>query len=300
MAEERVPDLSVVVPSVNGWGDLDGCLRALTAQQGGARLEILVMDRVGESVRARVRSDYPQVRLMEAAPNTSIPALRAEAFRAARADVVGVIEDHVIVPPDWAERMLAAHREGAEVVGGAVDNAARERLVDWAAFLCEYSHCLTPPEGSAAWVTGNNVTYRRYLLERFRGALDGTRWEDHLHGLLQQAGITLWSRPEIRVGHKKHYTVREYLYQRYLYARAFAGGRLQGAGFARRAGYGFAAAALPPILLFRIVLRVRRSRLHGRELLRSLPLLSVFVTAWATGEIVGYWRGQGDTLGKVC
>lgn len=298
--ERRVPDLSVVVPSVNGWADLEGCLAALTRQQGDAALEIIVADRVGSDVRTPLAALYPAVRLLPAAPGTSIPALRAEAFRAASADVVGVIEDHVIVPPNWAEQMLRAHGEGAEVVGGSVDNAARERLVDWAAFLCEYSHCLTPPTGAAEWVTGNNVTYRRHLLDRFRAAVDGTRWEDHLHRTMRQGGVTLWSRPEIRVGHKKHYTVGEYLHQRYLYARAYAGARLEGAGAMRRVGYGIAAAALPPILLCRIILRVRRAGVHRGKLLLSLPLLGVFVTAWATGEIVGYWRGQGDTLAKVC
>lgn len=300
MPESRVPDLSVVVPSVNGWGDLEGCLRALTRQKGAERIEILVADRVGETVRAPLRRGFPGVRLLEAEPGTTIPDLRAMAFGAAKAEVVGVLEDHVIVPADWAESMLRAHGEGAEVVGGAVDNAARERLIDWAAFLCEYSHCLTPPEGPAPWVTGNNVTYRRYLLERFQGTLGNGRWENHLHDALHQSGVTLWSRPEIRVGHKKHYTVVEYLTQRYLYARSYAGARLQGAGAFRRLAYAGAAFVLPPLLFSRIVSRVLRSRLHRWELVRSLPLLGVFVTAWATGEVVGYWRGQGDTLGKVC
>jgi len=150
-AEAPAPELSVVVPSVNGWGDLEGCLGALAAQQG-ARIEVLVADRVGAAVRKPLRRAFPDVRLLEAEAGTTIPALRRMAFRAARADVVGVIEDHVLVPPDWVSRMLALHRAGHQVVGGAVANAATSTTVDWSAFLCEYSACLAPPTGPASWV----------------------------------------------------------------------------------------------------------------------------------------------------
>ncbi|MBA2390025.1 MAG: glycosyltransferase [Geodermatophilaceae bacterium] len=300
MLKTGAPHLSIVIPSVNGWGDLEGCLAALAIQVDHVDLEVIVADRVGDSVRGPLRNHYPEVRLLEAGPDVTIPDLRALAFEQARAEVVGVIEDHVIVPPDWAERMLEAHSAGAEVVGGAVDNAADQRWVDWAAFLCEYSHCLVPPTGPADWVTGNNVTYRRTLLQRFRDTVGQGRWENHLHDAMRDAGITLVSRPDIRVGHKKHYTAAEYLHQRYLYARSYAGMRLRGAGTWRKLGYGSAALALPPLLFTRIVSRVLRSGRHRRELMRSLPLLALFVTAWATGEVVGYWRGDGDSLQKVC
>lgn len=301
MSELQQPELSVVIPSVNGWGDLDGCLAALHRQEGGVALEVIVVDRIGEPVHKYVRERYPTVRLLEAPADTTIPALRALAFDAARAPVIGVIEDHVIVPPQWARQMLAAQREGAEVVGGAVENAAVDRLVDWAAFLCEYSHCLTPPPaGPVEWVTGNNVTYRRALLERFRHVIAEGRWEDHLHRALCEAGVVLHSRPDICVGHKKHYTVWEYLYQRYLYARAYAGMRVEGASAVRRLVYGLAAFALPPMLLYRVVSRVLKARRQRRVLLASLPLLSLFVTSWAAGEVLGYWKGGGDALSKVC
>lgn len=300
MVDRGKPDLAVVVPSVNGWGDLAGCLRALEAQPNGVALEVIVADRVGEDVRERVRREHPEVRLLEAPAGTTIPRLREMAFGAARADVVGVIEDHVIVPPDWAERMLAEHQGGAEVVGGAVDNAARDRVVDWAAFLCEYSHCLVPPpRGPAPWLTGNNVTYRRALLERFRATIAEGGWENRLHDAMKAAGIALESRPDIVVGHQKHYTVGEYVHQRYLYSRSYAGVRVAGAGIRRRSAYGFAVCALPPLLFYRIVTNVLRTGRYRRELALSLPLLAIFVIAWAWGEAVGSWFGPGDALEKV-
>jgi phosphoribosylcarboxyaminoimidazole (NCAIR) mutase len=297
---EPAPDISVVVPSVNGWSDLEGCLAALFAQENGVGVEVLVADRLGSTLRELVRERFPRARVLEAPAGTSIPRLRAMAFAAARAPVVGVVEDHVLVPGDWASRMLAAHREGAQAVGGAVANAADGRYVDVAAFLCEYSHCLTPPAaGPSAWLTGNNVTYRRELLERFRSVVEREGWENQLHDAIRDSGVPLMSRPEIVVGHKKHYTVWEYTSQRFLYSRAWAGLRVRDAGPLRRAAWGLAAFALPPVLLARIVGNVRRAGAHHGALARSLPLLVLWVAAWAAGEVVGYWFGAGDALGKV-
>jgi hypothetical protein len=35
------------------------------------------------------------------------------------------------------------------------------------------------------------------------------------------------------------------------------------------------------------------------DLAKSLPMLSLFVVAWALGEVVGAWVGPGDALGRV-
>ena len=223
------------------------------------------------------------------------------AFEQAKADSVAVIEDHVIVPEGWAAQLLTAQARGEEVVGGSVDNAATARLVDWAAFLCEYSQLLPPlPEGPVPGLTGNNTVYRRSLLEKHRDVTRAGRWENYLHDALRRDGVVLYQRPEIRVGHKKHYTVWEYFSQRFLYARSYAGVRVEGASPSRRLLYGLAAFALPPVLFLRVVRTVWRKGRHRSELLRSIPLLTLFVSSWGLGEVVGYWFGAGDALSKVC
>ena len=107
-------------------------------------------------------------------------------------------------------------------------------------------------------------------------------------------------RPEITVGHKKHYTVGEYLAQRFWYARSYAGARVAEARAGKRFAYGLAAFALPPVLFYRTVTRVLQKGRHRRELVQSVPLLLLFVSSWALGEVVGYWTGPGDSLSRVC
>ncbi|MDP6540779.1 MAG: glycosyltransferase [Planctomycetota bacterium] len=297
---EALPALSVVIPSVNGWSDLEGSIEALLGQEGEAQLEILVADRLGGAVRDPLRERFPRVRLIEAAPGTTIPELRRLAFGEARAEVVGVIEDHVRVPPDWARRMLALQAAGEQVVGGRVDNAATDRFIDRAAFLCEYAACLAPPEGPAPWLTGNNTTYRRELLERFDDVIAEGRWENRLHDAFREADLTLHSHPEIAVGHKKHYTFWEYFSQRYFYARSYAAMRSEGQDAGKRLAYGLAAFLLPPVLLLRTVRAVLASGKMRGDLALSLPLLALFVSSWAMGEVVGAWFGDGGALARVC
>ncbi|MGQ0642269.1 MAG: glycosyltransferase family 2 protein [Gemmatimonadaceae bacterium] len=292
--------LSVVVPSVNGSGDLDGALAALEAQGNPETLEILVVDRLGDDLREHVRRKFPRVRLLPVPTSATIPQMRAVAFAACTADAVAVIEDHVIVPRGWANALLGAMNGSRRVVGGSVENTATDRLSDWAAFLCEYSHCINPlPSGPSTWLTGNNVIYPKVLLDEFRAVIAEGAWENRLHDAMRNAGVALVCHPEIVVGHKKHFGVAEYLGQRYLYARSYAGARVEGRSLGPRLAYAAAAFALPPLLLWRTVSRVVSKRRHMGHLVRSLPLLALFVCAWAAGEVVGYARGAGDSLSRV-
>ena len=299
-ADAATPDLSVVVPSVNGLHALLECLTALQRNATtGVVLEILVVDRCGDVVRRAVREYFPDVIVLPVDLRTSIPEMRALAFRHARADAVAVIEDHVLVPRDWSRRLLAALREGHDVVAGTVDNAASTRTVDWAAFLCEYSHVASAAAGQTFALTGNNIVYRRTVLDRYASTVAQGRWEDHLHRVMRDGGVALTCRSDISVHHKMHYTVGEYLAQRYLYARSYAGLRRVDLGTAGRLVFTIGTAALPAILLLRIVRRVVVNDRYRPHLVRSLPLIALFVCAWAIGEAVGYVAGPGDALSRI-
>jgi hypothetical protein len=298
--EAAAPELSVVVPSVNGAAYLFECLAALDAvAANGVALEVLVVDRCGDLVREEIRRRHPDVRMLPVGRLTTIPAMRALAFRAARAPAIAVIEDHILVPAGWGRDLLDALAEGHQVVGGSIENAATARLVDRAAFLCEYSHLLGAETAVAGTLAGNNVVYRRCLLEQYAATVAEGRWEDRLHTVLLRDGVPLVYRPGIRVRHKMHYRLHEYLSQRFLYSRAYAGAKAIGMPVLARALTSIATLALPPVLLTRIVRRMAAARRHASELAAALPLLVLFVCAWAAGEAVGYAAGAGDALVRV-
>jgi glycosyltransferase involved in cell wall biosynthesis len=294
------PELSIVIPFVNRLPDLLGCLEAIEQQRGSVRLEVLVVDRLGGDLPATILRRFPEVRILSAGPDTTIPQMRDLAFREVRGAAVAVIEDHIIVPPGWGRQLLAALALGHDVVGGPIENAATEGLVDPASFLCEYSACLPPlPTGVSDWLPGNNVVYRRDVLERYRAVTAEGAWENRLHDAIRANGGRLWCQGDLIVGHKMHYTFGDYLSQRFLYARSYAGARVAHASPGRRLVYGAAAFLLPPLLLYRTLQRLSSKRVPGGLVARSLPLISIFVCSWGLGEVAGYWFGPGDSLKKV-
>ncbi len=294
------PALTIVVPSVNGLGDLMPCCEALARVREHVALEVLVVDRLGGDVEATARRAFPWLTWHAMPRMSTIPEMRDAAFRLARADAIAVIEDHVIVPPEWGVRLLAALADGCDVVGGPIENAATARVQDWATFLCEYSACMPPlPEGEISWLPGNNIVYRRDVLYRFLDVTAQGAWENRLHDAMRAAGVQLTCRASLLVGHKKHFGVLEYMGQRYLYSRSYAGARVHGAPMARRAVMGAAAFVLPPLLFVRILRALTSKDVPAGRVLATAPFIGLFTIAWGLGEVVGYWGGAGDALARV-
>jgi len=293
------PEISVIIPLVNSVEDIRGALDALARQQD-VRQEVLVVSRLGDEANRAVASSHPGTVILATARDATIPQMRAIGFDHARAPAIAVIEDHVIVPERWSRRLLDALDAGADVAGGPVDNAATEAGVDWAAFLCEYSACLPPLEGGESpWLPGNNVVYRKALLERYRDVIAEGKWENRLHDAMRADGVKLIMLPDLIVGHKMHYTFGLYMSQRYLYARSYAGARVAQKPLLVRIAYGTAAFALAPLMFVRTVRAILKKGRHVDRLWPSLPMIGAFVCSWGAGEIIGYWFGAGSSLSKV-
>jgi glycosyl transferase family 2 len=289
--------LSVVIASVNGMPYLGRCLNALAERAPGA--EVVVADWTDAETRAEVAERWPSVKLLSFDEPTAIPELRAAGVFAATAPVVALIEDHCLVTPGWADRLLAGHASGHGVVGGPIRNVATQRIRDWAAFFCEYSAVMEPmPRGPVAGLPGMNVSYDREALAAIDDLLREGRWENWLHPRLQERGFDLWCEPDAVVEHDKDFDLGEFLSQRYHYSRSYAGMRNPELG-RRRALYALGTPLLVPLLYYRMARSVlSRGRDRGTFVLAT-PLILLYASVWAFGELVGYIFGGGRSLLKV-
>lgn len=291
------PELSVVVASVNGFPYVGACLDSL--RESCPEAEVIVADWTDEETRRRIREDWPEVRLLSFAEPTPVPKLRAAGMAAASAPFVAVIEDHCVVRNGWADRLVQAHREGHPVVGGSIRNGATSRIRDWAAFFCEYTEHMEPaPGGTVPSLPGMNVSYDRRAIAAMDDFLRRGLWETWLHPHLQQAGFGLYSDPQAALDHVRDFDVREFLPQRYHYARSYAGLRNPELGW-KRVVYFLGSPLLVPLMSWRIARNVLRRRRHRRELLAAAPLVLLYVVVWAVGEAVGYAFGGGQSLLRV-
>ena len=296
----ETPVVSVVIPSVNGLPSIADCLDALGRQEGNVPAEVVVADRCGEAIRAVLRERFPRARILAAPAGTSIPALRALGIAESRAPLVAIIEDHCNVGPAWLLTIDRARRGGHRVIGGAVENGSVERVVDWAAFFCEYARFMPPLRGGPVEeVAGNNVVYDRAALNAVGSDDIGGSWEFFLHARLKERGIPFHCEPELLVSHRKEFGFAYFLAQRYHYSRSFAGMRLRGAPRWKRAAYAAATPLLPPLLLARIARAVAPRRRYWGRFVQAAPVLAVFLVSGAWGEAAGAIAGPGDSLRRV-
>lgn len=295
-----LPRVSVIVPSVTGLPVVAECLESLVSQQGSDRAEILVPDRCGETTRAVLRSRFPGVEVIAVDGCPSIPALRALGIERAKGQVIAMLEDHCIAQPGWLRAIERAFDAGHRAVGGPVENGCVERIVDWAAFYCEYARfCGPAPRGRVAEIPGNNAAFDRLLLEQLQPELQSEVWELFWLARMRQSGVAFHSIPEMAVLHKLSFGYGSFLAQRYHYSRSFAAMRLGAATWRRRAAYAGTTVLLPGLLLGRLGVIMARKPQHWRRFLYSLPVLMTFLASWAVGEGVGALLGPGRSLQRV-
>lgn len=278
-------------------------LESLEKQEGSPSLEIVLADRLNDSLTTKIREEFQRVRLIECPPHTDLPTLRTIAFRHSIGRTVLVTEDHCVPPRDWLKKVSETFSEWPEAaaVGGAVENGVTERALDWATFLCEYAS-QSPPitNGPVADIAGMNVAYRREVLESVaEERLTAGFWETTVHPRIRELGAGLVANNELRISHCKRFSLGLFLRQRFVYSRYFAGNRFPARAWFQRLAFGAASIILPPVLIFRFIRDAARKPSIRPHALKSMPYLLLFFTVWAAGELVGYWFGAGEALREI-
>lgn len=296
------PSVSVVIAWVNDLELLIPGLDALQPQIRPGRDEVIVVTRRGKAERELLQRRYPSVTLHVAPVGTPITALRRLGIGHARGAIVAITEDHCIPCADWISTIAGHLSHGdCDVVGGPVENASTSRLCDWAAFLTEYAGLVRSDRDQTgdATVPGNNVAYRRELIEDLSSILERGQWESFCYEKWAEKGMCLKLEPKMLVYHRRPFDVRYFVGQRFHFCRSFAAMRGQSLTTVKRIGYGVASMALPPVLVARgLFALARKRRLVGRYL-RCLPLIGLYFTVGAIGEMIGYFLGGGDSLARV-
>ncbi len=299
-----MPELSIVIPSVNGKQFLIPCLERIGQQTIRDSVEVIVCNRLADGTADTVREQFPAATVVDCEAGETIPQLRWKGLKNATAPIVALIEDHSMLPRTWAEEVLLAHRqyqgEKEGVIGGPVENGSTATIFDWAFYLTEYAPLMPPMSAhKAPGVAGGNVSFRRELLplddDRFAGL-----WENHLLDELKNRGVAVRLHPGMTLLHRNPFTKSEFRQQRYLFLRSIAAMRSKSWGFVRRFVHATGALVILPWLLpLRVGVSVWRKRRNRRELIAGLPMMVTFLWIGIAGEIAGMLRGDGGSLAEV-
>ncbi|MGE3819301.1 MAG: glycosyltransferase family 2 protein [Isosphaeraceae bacterium] len=292
------PELSVVIASVNGWAVLEPTLQALDALEERGRMEVVVVDAAGGATREALQAHRPGV-VVVASERLPIPRLRYQGVVRTTGRVVAILEDHTTVRADWASTLLNRHREPWGAVGGPVENG-KAGLVNWAAYFCEYTPYMGPVvEGETHDLPGNNIAYKRPHLLKHARVLDEGKWESWINDRIRADGIPIASTNAMVVQHVKPFRLMNFLVQRFHFARSYAGMRRVDQSWAKRLVYGAGSAVLPALLTARITRTVLAKGRHLGRFAAAWPLVVLFLSVGALGEMIGYLAGPGRSLEKV-
>ncbi len=285
------PTVSVVVASCRERRLLDECLAALVPQCTALGAELVVARACPVEEFRALQQAWPSALFVPAPDQSGIPYLRGIGMAATDGDIVALTEDHCVVSPDWLSQLVRAHQAGADVVGGAMDNAQQGRVVDWAAYFAEYGFFAEAGGGSgdAPLLTGANVAYSRRVVGEVVALAREGEWENVAHARLVGRGSTLRFLQTAAVYQNQTYRFSDFCRDRYEHGRDYARRRLVDEGGGRRWLYLPGAAILPFLLTWRVA-RAVGPRRRG-PFLRALPITFAFLAAWSVGEAAGYALG---------
>jgi GT2 family glycosyltransferase len=171
------PGVCCVIVNWNGWQDTVECLASLR-KQDYSNLQIIVVDNgsTGDSVE-RIRSGFPEARLIETGKNIGFPSGCNVGLRAAlagNAEYVWLLNNDTVCPPDTLRKLVRQAMASPEAgLVGTVLFFAHDptrvqawgggRIMPWIAFS---THFYAPTEfGQNCYTTFASALARREMLE---------------------------------------------------------------------------------------------------------------------------------------
>jgi len=222
--------------------------------------------------------------------------LRTQGISVSQGEIVALLEDDGRVDEKWCEEIKKAHALPYAAIGGSVEPDDPLKPLDWAVYFYEYGKYMLPIDaGVTDSLSGNNVSYKRKVLEEVCPQYADGFFETFINESLQQQGERLYLTPLPIVYHSKPYHLKQVWSQCFHHGRHFAGRRVVGAPFINRLGRLLSSFLLPIVLLLRILRTTYRKKRHLWELWYSFPYLIGCLSIWALGEFCGYLCGEGQS-----
>lgn len=189
------PRVVIAVLNWNGWQDTVQCLRSLQAVTY-ENMEIILVDNGSTPADlVELRKWAAQVRLIENSVNLGFAGGNNVAIRTAladpRTDYVLVLNNDVVVEPDFLDQMIATAQQGADMVSPRVLNLADRKTVDRLGIVISAAllgYDMKRQEGRAPFCpSGCSALYSRKLLGAV--ALDGQYFDEDFFAYVEDVDL---------------------------------------------------------------------------------------------------------------
>jgi hypothetical protein len=288
---QKAIEISVVVAVPEDGPILGSCLAGLEIQISGIAAEILVVDGTKSGTVAG-GSPGSAMRILRLPAQPEVPMLWQAGIDASRGAIIALLVDSCIPGRDWVRQILRAHEADCAVIGGAIDLAPTLGTVDSAIYFCRYSPYMPPFAATFLDdLPGNNCSYKRAALTGVQDEWADGFWETFVHRKMRAGRDRLLCLPEILVHYVGSASGVSFLRGRFKHGCKFATRRAKELNRWQRTLHALVFPVVPFVMLFRIAKRIWERRRYRAKFLSCVPLLLIFLTAWSTGECVGYIFG---------
>ena len=149
------------------------------------RMEILVVDSSAPGTPPLRGSDHPSVRTVKLSRDgTTMAEARATGVRAARAPLVGFLDEHSLALTGWAEALVEAHAGPWAGVGGEIYNLSAAVGFADPIYLMGHGQWVPPASrGEVDLLASHDTCYKRDVL---------LEYGDDLPGLLMAEPVLMW------------------------------------------------------------------------------------------------------------
>lgn len=203
---------------------------------------------------------------------------------------VGLLDADCPPAPGWLDAVLREARAGKNVLYGPVDPgwpADDPRIVG---YLVEYAQFQSPLDQALGEYPGNNIAFRRELLETAPPDHSGFQKTFFLRRLESESGIRPEACEDMVVIHRKAYPWRHYLRRRLHHGRLYGSSHARTIG-GRRFLYAAGTPILPAIRYWRILRAAQRHPDLRNAVVRFSGRVLASELAWSVGEWQGYMLG---------
>lgn len=290
--------LSVVIAAPHSCLLLMNCLDSVLANENQSKIEIIAAV-AGEDFSGLIEK-YPSVRFLQFPENSGISVLAAAGIARSKGEIIAITDSACTVDSNWAAAIINAHQSPFPVIGGAVEARGQMKLLDWAAYFCEYGQFAYPlNSGAADALPGSNISFKREILATEKQFVEKEFWKTLWCRRLQSKGIELISEPAMLIYYEKKFKLISFLIRRFRHGRCFAGMRAENFTFFKRLVYFAGSFLLPLVFFYRTIAAILGKKRFFKELLLSLLFIAAAVLFWSLGETCGYLAGKGKSCNHI-
>jgi len=210
-AGQSNPDISVVIPVLNGARTIGACLDAIAAQGDAPAWEVLIVDNGSSDGTQAVVSAHPSSPTLLREGARGPYAARNTGARCAQGAVIAFTDADCIPEPGWLAAGWAATRAGADLVGGRIVQIASASPSLWE----RYDRAVYLRQEEYVTQQGFAATANLFVRAEAFSRLGGFRPELVASGDLEfgrraiAAGLRLAYAESARIRHRPRKTFRE-------------------------------------------------------------------------------------------